>query len=109
MIDSTNPAYTMPASSGILDALRKAGAVISFAPVIDDSAVYADFILPSDHALESTVAVAPSVSVKTGMAMAAPFVQPLLRRYAGASRKYSASIAGKTRTLHTPRPPRPIS
>lgn len=99
IIDSANPAYTMPASSGILDALKKAGAVISLAPVIDDSAAYADFILPADHALESTVAVAPSVSRKTGMAVAAPFIQPLYETQP--IEKTLGDIAGKLGANYT--------
>ncbi len=99
IIDSANPAYTMPASSGILDVLKKASAVISFAPVIDDSAAYADFILPADHALESTVAVVPAVSTKTGMAVAAPFIQPLYETQP--IEKTLGDIAGKLGANYT--------
>jgi anaerobic selenocysteine-containing dehydrogenase len=77
LIDGANPVYTMPKSSGIVDALNRAETVISFAPIVDDSAVYADFILPDHHALESAVAVAPMVSDRTGLAVAEPFVLPL--------------------------------
>ncbi len=77
LIDDANPVYTMPKSSGIIDALNRAETVISFAPIIDDSAVYADFILPDHHPLESAVAVAPMVSDRTGLAVAEPFVLPL--------------------------------
>jgi anaerobic selenocysteine-containing dehydrogenase len=77
LIDGANPVYTMPKSSGIADALNRAETVISFAPIIDDSAIYADFILPDHHSLESSVAVAPIVSDRTGLAVAEPFVLPL--------------------------------
>ena len=77
LIDDANPVYTMPKSSGIVDALNRAETVISFAPIIDDSAIYADFILPDHHPLESSVAVAPMVSDRTGLAVAEPFVLPL--------------------------------
>lgn len=77
LIDDANPAYTMPKSSGVLDALNHADTVVSFAPLVDDSAAYADFILPDHHALESTVAVAPAFSDRTGLAVAEPFVEPL--------------------------------
>jgi len=77
LISGVNPAYMLPKSSGIIDALTRADAVISFAPLVDDSAAYADFILPASHPLESTVAVAPMVSDRTAIAVAEPFVQPL--------------------------------
>ena len=77
LIDDANPVYTMPRSSGIVEALNRAETVISFAPIIDDSAIYADFILPDHHPLESAVAVAPMVSDRTGLAVAEPFVLPL--------------------------------
>ena len=77
LIDGANPVYTMPKASGIADALTHAETVISFAPLVDDTAAYADFILPDHHALESTVAVSPVTSDRTGLALAEPFVLPL--------------------------------
>jgi anaerobic selenocysteine-containing dehydrogenase len=77
LIDGTNPAYILPKSSGILDALNKAATVISFAPLVDDSAAWADFILPDHHALESAIAVAPVTSDRTSLALPEPFVEPL--------------------------------
>ena len=93
LIDGTNPAYLLPKSSGVLDALNHAEAVISFAPLVDDSAAYADFILPDHHALESTVAVAPIVSEHTSIAVAEPFVLPLYETQA--LEKTLGDIAGK--------------
>jgi anaerobic selenocysteine-containing dehydrogenase len=99
LIDDANPAYTMPKSSGILEALGRAETVISFAPIIDDSAVYADFILPDHHALESAVAVAPMVSDRTGIAVAEPFVLPLYDTQS--VEKTLSSIAGKMNAAYT--------
>jgi anaerobic selenocysteine-containing dehydrogenase len=99
LIDDANPAYTMPKSSGITEALNRADTVISFAPIVDDSAVYADFILPDHHALESAVAVAPMVSDRTAIAVAQPFVLPLYDTQA--LEKTLSSIAGKMNAAYT--------
>ena len=99
LIDDANPVYTMPRSSGIVEALNRAETVISFAPIVDDSAVYADFILPDHHPLESTAAVAPVVSDRTGLAIAEPFVLPLYDTQA--LEKTLSSIAGKMNATYT--------
>jgi len=99
LIDGTNPAYTLPKSAGILDALNRADAVVSFAPLVDDSAAWADFILPDHHALESTVAVAPMVSDRTALALAEPFVLPLYETQS--VEKTLADIAGKLGASYT--------
>ncbi len=99
LIDGTNPAYLLPKSSGVLDALNKAEMVVSFAPVVDDSAAYADFILPDHHALESTVAVSALVSDRTAMAVAEPFVEPLYETQA--VEKTLADISGKLGDSYT--------
>jgi anaerobic selenocysteine-containing dehydrogenase len=98
LIDGTNPAYTMPKSSGMMEALNRADAVISFAPLVDDTAAYADFILPDHHPLESTVAVVPAVSDRTGIAMAEPFVTPLYETQA--LEKTLGDIAGKLKVTY---------
>ena len=99
LLDDANPVYTMPKSSGIVEALNRAETVISFAPITDDSAVYADFILPDHHALESAVAVAPLVSDRTAIAVAEPFVLPLYDTQA--LEKTLANIAGKMNAAYT--------
>ncbi len=96
LIDGANPAYTMP---GVIEALNKADTVISFAPLVDDSAAYADYILPDHHALESTVAVAPIVSDRTSLAVAEPFVMPLYETQA--VEKTLTAIAGKLNVSYT--------
>jgi len=77
LMDGTNPAYTLPRSSGVLDALGRAEAVISFAPFLDDSGAWSDLLLPGHHALESAIAVAPTVSPRPALTVATPFVEPL--------------------------------
>lgn len=82
LVDGTNPAYILPKSSGIQDALNKASLVVSFAPVVDDTAAYADFILPDHHSLESSVAVMAAVADRPSVAIAEPFIQPLYQTQA---------------------------
>ncbi len=76
-VDGANPLYTMPRSSGVMDALAKAELVISFGGFLDDTAAWSDLMLPDHHALESEMAVAPAVAPQAGVAIATPFVQPL--------------------------------
>jgi anaerobic selenocysteine-containing dehydrogenase len=73
IIDDANPAYTMPRSSGVLEALSRAELVLSFSPFVDDSAAWSDLLLPRDHPLESEVALLSAAGATIGM----PFVQPL--------------------------------
>src|SRR5215472_4181959 len=77
LIDGANPVYTLPRSSGVLDALARAETVISFASFLDDSGAWSDFLLPGHHALESEVAILPAVSTQPAVAVATPFVEPL--------------------------------
>ena len=77
IVDGANPVYTLPPSSGALDAFKRAELVVSFSGFVDDSAAWADFILPSHHALESEVAVVAPVSSQPSIAIATPFVTPL--------------------------------
>ncbi len=74
LLDGVNPAYALPSSVPLLD---KAPAVVSFTPFLDDSAVYADWILP-DHAwLEKESVLVPPVSPMPAMNGSAALVQPL--------------------------------
>jgi anaerobic selenocysteine-containing dehydrogenase len=51
--------------------------VISFGNFIDDSAAFADLILPAHHSLESAAALIPAVSPVPAISLATPFVRPL--------------------------------
>src|SRR5262249_32208574 len=51
--------------------------IISFSPFIDDTAVWADLILPASHYLETEVALIPQVTPKAAVSVAAPFVRTL--------------------------------
>jgi anaerobic selenocysteine-containing dehydrogenase len=77
LISDANPAYTLPPSSGVLDALARAEIVIGFGSFVDDSAAWCDLLLPAHHGLESEMAVVPAVSPQPAVAVARPFVRPL--------------------------------
>jgi len=77
LIVDANPAYTLPPSSGVLDALAHAETVIGFGSFLDDSAAWCDLLLPSHHGFESEMAVVPAVSPQPAVSVGRPFVQPL--------------------------------
>ena len=77
ILDEANPLYTAPKSAHIKEALTKAGFVLSFATTLDDSAAWADLILPAHHSLEGELAVAPSTASRVSLAVGGAFVQPL--------------------------------
>ena len=77
LLDDVNPVYTFPRSSGVLDALSRAEMVIGLSGFLDDSAAWADLLLPTHHALESEVALVPAVSPKPAVTIGVPFVEPL--------------------------------
>lgn len=52
LVHSANPAYEMPAELGFVDALANVGTVVSFSPLPDETAVYADLVLPDRVYLE---------------------------------------------------------
>jgi len=69
LLDGENPVYTLGASLGDKDL------VVSFGSFLDDSAAYADVILPDHHALEAEAAVMSPVTQT--VAVGEQFVQPL--------------------------------
>jgi anaerobic selenocysteine-containing dehydrogenase len=77
LIYGANPAYTMPPSSGVLQALARAETVVSFAGFLDDTAAWSDLLLPGHHTLESEAALVPAVSPQPAVTVAVPFVKPL--------------------------------
>jgi anaerobic selenocysteine-containing dehydrogenase len=77
LIADANPAYTLPPSSGVLDALARAEIVVGFGSFVDDSAAWCDLLLPAHHGFESEVAAVPAVSPQAAVSVARPFVQPL--------------------------------
>jgi anaerobic selenocysteine-containing dehydrogenase len=52
LVHGANPAYDLPQEAGFLDALANVPAVVSFASLVDETAVWADIILPDRASLE---------------------------------------------------------
>jgi molybdopterin-containing oxidoreductase family iron-sulfur binding subunit len=53
LVHGTNPAYTLPAGSGFVEAFRNVPFKVSFAMEPDETSALADLILPDRHFLES--------------------------------------------------------
>ncbi len=53
LVHSANPVYDLPPDSGFSEALQKVPFVVSFAPLVDETAAQADLILPDRTYLES--------------------------------------------------------
>lgn len=97
LLDHDNPVYTLPPSSGVAHALSTVETIVSFGGFIDDSASYADWILPSHHFLESAAAVVPAVSPQPAITVSTPFVQPLYD-----TRPLEQALAGVARKMNMP-------
>lgn len=52
LVHGANPVYDMPAALGVVEALENVGMVVSFSPMPDETAVYADLVLPDRVYLE---------------------------------------------------------
>ncbi len=52
LVHGANPAFELPAASGFQDALANVGLVVSFAPIVDETALSADLLLPDRTYLE---------------------------------------------------------
>jgi anaerobic selenocysteine-containing dehydrogenase len=53
LVHGANPAYDLPPGAGLAEALSNVPTVVSFAPLVDETAVHADLILPDRTYLES--------------------------------------------------------
>jgi anaerobic selenocysteine-containing dehydrogenase len=53
LVIGPNPAYELPLQAGFVEALAKVPFVVSFAPIVDETAAQADLILPERTYLES--------------------------------------------------------
>lgn len=94
LLDGVNPAYNRPSSR---EALHRADAVISFSPFLDDSAAFADFILPDHDPLEQGSLAVPQVSPVPSLASSRAFVTPLHD-----SRPTGAVLAGLAEAVGRP-------
>ena len=76
-LDGVDPLYTLPMATGVADKLARVETVISLSPFVNDSAAYADLLLPDHHSLEGEAAVFPAVAPGLAATVATPFVHPL--------------------------------
>ena len=53
LIHGANPVYSLPPAVGFLKALAQVPFVVSFAPIVDETAAWADLVLPDHTYLES--------------------------------------------------------
>jgi anaerobic selenocysteine-containing dehydrogenase len=53
LVHGVNPLYELPAAAGFAEAIRRVPYVVSFSPFVDETAVWADLILPDHSYLES--------------------------------------------------------
>jgi anaerobic selenocysteine-containing dehydrogenase len=53
LVHSANPAFELPEAAGFREALSKVPLVVSFSPIVDETAVWSDLILPDRSYLES--------------------------------------------------------
>lgn len=53
LVHGTNPAYELPPKLGFVEAMKQVPFVVSFAPIVDETAVWADLILPDRTYLEA--------------------------------------------------------
>lgn len=107
LLDDVNPAYTLPPSSGVLDALSRAETVIGISSFLDESAAWADLLLPVHHALESEVALAPAVSPRPAVTIGVPFVEPLYDTRA--PEKLWSDLAGRMKLEYQPATAREVA
>jgi anaerobic selenocysteine-containing dehydrogenase len=78
LIHGTNPVYDLPQWMGFVEALNNVSTVISFNPIVDETAVFADLILPDHTYLEGWgyQVVSPGAD-RPCISSQQPVVQPL--------------------------------
>ncbi len=77
-IHGANPIFELPAAAGFLEALRRVPYVVSFSPFVDETAVWADLILPDHTYLEAWGYQIPSPGADRPIVSSQqPIVRPL--------------------------------
>ena len=76
-LDGVDPIFTSPVAAGVAEKLARIETVVSFSPFLNDSAAFADLLMPDHHSLESSAAVFTPVAPALAATVATPFVQPL--------------------------------
>ncbi|MBW2724824.1 MAG: 4Fe-4S dicluster domain-containing protein [Deltaproteobacteria bacterium] len=74
LIHDSNPVYSLPASSGFVEALGSVGTVVSFATLKDETSEVADLVLPDHDAFESWGDASPRSGIRS---LVQPTIRPL--------------------------------
>ena len=74
LIHNSNPVYSLPASSGFVDALSKVGTVVSFASLKDETSQVASLVMPDHTSFEAWGDAHPRPGVRT---LIQPTIRPL--------------------------------
>lgn len=78
LVHSANPMYELPAAAGFAEALARVPYVVSFSPFVDETAAWADLILPDHTYLESWGYQVPSPGAdRPVVSSQQPVVRPL--------------------------------
>jgi anaerobic selenocysteine-containing dehydrogenase len=73
-----DPVHTIPPATGFQEALAKVPYLVSFSPLLDDTALMADLVLPDHAALESWGDVIPLAGTREGViGLMQPVVTPV--------------------------------
>lgn len=77
LVSNSNPLFTMPDSAGVKEAFSKIPFIVSFSSFMDETAQFADLILPNHIYLERYEDVpTPSMFQKPVISLAKPVVKP---------------------------------
>ncbi len=78
LVHSSNPMYELPAAAGFAEAIARVPFVVSLSPFVDETAVWADLILPDHTYLESWGYQVPSPGAdRPVVSSQQPVVRPL--------------------------------
>ena len=78
LVHGINPVYELPAAVGFSEAIRRVPYVISFSPFVDETAVWADLIMPDHTYLEAWGYQVPSPGAdRPVVSSQQPIVRPL--------------------------------
>jgi len=85
LVHGANPMYELPAAAGFAEAITRVPFVVSFSPFVDETAVWADLILPDHTYLESWGYQVPSPGAdRPVVSSQQPVVRPLYDTLAAA-------------------------
>src|ERR1043165_8790397 len=98
--------FSLPPATSTADKLGRIETTVTFLPFINDSAAYADLLLPDHHSLEGASAVVPEVAPGPAIVVTTPFVQPLYETRA--TEQVLADLAKKMNFSFEPTAPRSI-